>query len=50
MERVVILTPDEYDNLKQSENSLVELLNDLERLMNSPKELRDYISNLLDIE
>ena len=50
MQKVVILTPNEYEDLKESENSLEKILNNLERLIDSPKELREYIANLLDIE
>lgn len=50
MQKVVILTPDEYDNLVDSEKELVRVLDELKRLINSPEELREFIADLLDIE
>lgn len=43
MKKVIILEEHEYENLKNSEESLKQLMNDLEKLIDKPNELREYI-------
>lgn len=50
MKKVVILTETEYEDLKNSEKSLENVLKNLNELIDSPKELREYIAELLDRE
>lgn len=48
MQKVIILTETEYEDLKNSDVSLKQLMKDLERLVDKPEELREYILNKLN--
>ena len=47
MKKVIILEEHEYENLKNSEESLKQLMNDLEELIDQPDKLRECILNKL---
>jgi hypothetical protein len=47
MQKVVILTIEEYDELLENEKSIHKILDKLEQLKDKPKELNEYIEDLI---
>lgn len=50
MKTVIILSPEEYEDLRNSEIALTNLLNELENLVHEPEKLVEYIKEKLEIE
>lgn len=49
MQKVIVLTETEYEDLKASEKTLLEVLEAIGRLKDKPEELKEYIENLLEL-